>query len=148
MASALEVAQKAILARIAGNIPAGLAAERIQGPNAPFTPPAVNASGTAALWAKIDLLWGDGFATTIGAVGSGAARNTVVGVLQISVFGPAGKGGADVNAIVDKFRDLFNRQAFGGVRCEVASGPSPAENPDSAWWQRILRVPFSVDELQ
>lgn len=148
MASSVDAAQKAILARIQSQLASaiGVTLAGIQYPNTAYTPPAIDA--TPAQWAKVDLLWGDAFPATMAAVGSGAARNTIAGLLQITVLGPLGVGEGDLNALANKFRDAFNRQDFSGVRCGVVSGPSPSPDPEGAWRQRMLRVPFTVDELQ
>lgn len=144
MASALETAQKAILTRLLGGLPTGITQALTQWPNTPFVPP--SPSSTPGLWLRVDLLWGDGFPVTVSPIGSNRARNTIAGVLQLTVSGPVAKGGSDVNTAADTLRDLFNRQEFNGVRCDVVSGPSPGPSPDGTWWSTMLRVPFTVDE--
>lgn len=110
-------------------------------PNVNFTPP--EPVGDAA-WLQVAVLWGDGFPGTMGE--SGVGMNDVVGLLHLNIFTVKGRAGARMMALVDKARDIVNRLEIDGVRFGAAAGPAPQPEPDTAWMQAALTVPFTVEE--
>lgn len=135
MASDLKAAQIAILTRFktqwADRTP-------VSYPNVSFTPP------EAGPWVRLDIVWGDATAATMGPVTK--QRNTIVGVIFVNAFAVPGKGRGAVNSEADAARDIFNRLEVSGVRFSVPSGPEPVRG-DPEWEQVVVRIPFSVDEL-
>lgn len=132
MSSALDAAQVAVYSRFntqwAGATP-------IQFPGAVFTPP------NEAPWVRVELIWGDAFEDTM----EPTARNTLVAVIHVTVFGPKAVGRKDVMAKVNAVRDIFNRVEFSGVRCGAPSGPKPVEDPE--WEALAVTIPCTIDEL-
>lgn len=133
-------AQKAIFALLAA---AWGERTPIAWPNVNFTPPDPDAG--PAEWIKVDLLWGAAEAMTMGLPGSGRARNTIVGVLQVAVFAPRNTAGAVLMAHGDAVRDAVNRVEVNGVRFGVPSAPQPGD--DSRWEMRTVSCGFTVDEV-
>lgn len=136
MSSAVATAQKLLYAQIstvwAGRTP-------VRWPNVDFIPPT-----DGSPWLAVDLMWGDGFARSMGEIGSGA-RNFMVGVLQLTVFGPTGEARGVTMALVDVARDIVNRVIISGVRCDVPSAPMPGSG-ELAWDSVIVRVPIEIEE--
>jgi len=131
MSSALDTAR----ATIETDIASSWSATPIIWPNEPTSPP------ETGRWIQPWILWGDGFLSTKN------GRNTVVGVLNINVYAPAGSGTGELFGTADSARDLFNRMETGSVRFGAPSGPRIVPNPDSKWIQAAVTIPFTVDEI-
>lgn len=71
-------------------------------------------------------------------------RNTNSGLVQVTIYGPRGKGMGAIMAKADAARNVYDRAEFSGVRCASADAPRPT--PHDEWAVRIVRVPFTVDE--
>lgn len=135
MASDIASANTAIYSRIeAAEL---VRPELIYWPNTLFTPPAVAAG---VKWLKVDIVWGDGVPVTMGETG----RNTLVGVIYLSVYTPKGEARGAATQLCDQLRDLFNRVEFAGVRCNAPSAPAFA--PEDEWERAQVRVGFTFDE--
>lgn len=94
----------------------------------------------SGVWARPNILWGDGFAE------SGTGANAVVGLLRVQIFDRPGKGWNDIYEIGDKVRDAFNRVSISGVECGVPSGVKPATEVVDGWLQGVVDVPIEVRE--
>lgn len=133
MASAIDAARQTIEARIVAQwgatTPIGFL-------NTSFTPPKTGG------WLEPSIIWGDGIASTMGAVGSGGARNTITGLLQMNLFIQSGEGAGLLTRLADTARDMINRLEVSGVRFDVPSGPTIITEEQSA-----VRVGFTIDEL-
>lgn len=131
MSDAAAAAQASIYVRAAALADPDL----IEWPNDEFTPP------NGQVWLAVDILWGDAFEATMEDTG----RNTIVGGIQISVFGPKGNGSTDIMTKAGEARALFNRVEFNGVRCGAPSAPKRLD--DEEWAAVAVTIPFTVDEL-
>lgn len=136
MSSALSAAQKAIYSRVRT-----LWADRtpIAWDNVNFTPP--DPGQGPAQWLKVDIAWGEGAAVSMGGAG---ARNTLPGVLFLTVFGPKNAAFGEIMRLCDLARDMVNRVEVNGVRFGVPSAPLPGEDP--RWAMRQVQCGFTVDE--
>jgi hypothetical protein len=101
-------------------------------PNVPFTPP------DHAKWLRVDWVWGGGFIETKGASG----YNTIVGVLQLTVFVPKDTGEGPLWTLVDTMRDAVNRKSLGDVRFAAPSGPVFTTEPK--WRGAVITAPFTI----
>ncbi len=134
MASALDTARDTIEARVKTQWEAGLNTT-IAWENIKTDPPATGA------WIKVNILWGETELSTKN------GRNTITGVLQISVFSPSETPGTGLlHATADAVRDMVNRIEVTGVRFGTPSGPKPAV-ASGRWLQRVVDIPFTVDEV-
>ena len=72
--------------------------------------------------------------------------NRVPGLYQVNVYSPLGRGAGAVLTVGDQVRALYTRACFGGVRCDVPTGPVvlPEESP---WYGVAVTIPFSVVEV-
>lgn len=105
-------------------------------PNVPFTPPA------SANWVKVDFIWGDGFIQTKD------GRSSVVGVLQLSVFGPKDSGDGALSALAETARAIVNRKRLAAPSQDVVFGPAsgPVSRFEESWRALIVSAPFQVFE--
>lgn len=131
MPSALDAAVRALETRLAQAFPT----TPIAWPNVEFTAPA----GT--LWLRPWVLWGLGELLTMRA----DQMNRVLGLYQVTVFSPLGRGAGPAVALGDQVRDVYNRASFAQVRVRAPSGPValPVEPP---WYSVAVSVPFYVLE--
>jgi len=101
-------------------------------PDRPFRPP------DNAKWLRVDWLWGDGFVETKGAAGG----NTIVGILQLTIFVPKDSGDGALLALVDTMRSAVNRQTMGDIWFSAPSGPTFTTEPK--WRGAIISAPFTI----
>lgn len=132
MPSALDAATRALETRLADAFPT----TPIAWPNVEFeAPPGV-------LHMRSWTLWGSGQLLSMRPEG----LNRTMGIYQVSIYSPLALGAKPALTLADQVRTLFTREAFGGVRCDVPSGPVtlPEEPP---WYAVAISIPFSVEEL-
>lgn len=120
-------------------IATGLAGTPISYPNRPFTPP------TSGNWVKLDIIWGNAQVVTKGVT---FGLNSVVGILQLAVFGPKDKGDGPLMTLAETARALVNRKRLASPNQDVifaaASGPRPMF--EESWRSLVVSVPFQVRE--
>jgi hypothetical protein len=93
----------------------------------------------ADTWIRLTIIWLEPFEET-------TAENRLPGLLEIQVFGRAGRGYGPLNAVVDAARDLFNRASLtGGIEFEVPSPGKIVGNRDG-WLQVNVSTPFWAHE--
>ena len=105
--------------------------------NVPFTPP------NNSTWLQVFLLFGaNNYATLVGPSTGFNAQN---GTLTINTFTPVGAGAAANYTIVERVKDLFDRQTVSSIIFDAASGPSVVRpsSPDSAFFQTQLVITFT-----
>lgn len=137
MASDLTAADTAILDRLEA---AWADRTPVAWPREVFEPP--TGEPVQQYWIQPMVIWGKTVPLSIGSTGG---RNQTPGVISINVFGPKGYGNATLLGHADALRDIFNRVEFSGVRCWVASGPTPV--PDEEWEQVNISIPFTCEEV-
>jgi len=104
--------------------------------NTPDDPPT-----DGSVWVEPSILWGQGDLRTKD------GRNTIVGVLNVNVFAPAGTGTGTLFDTADDVRDIYNRVEVSGVRFGIPSGPRLVPvKPEARWVQANVSIPFTVDE--
>lgn len=101
-------------------------------PDRPFTPP------NNAKWLRVDWLWGNGFIEHKGA----ASGNTIVGVLQLTIFTPKDTGEGARLTLVDTMRSAVNRKTIGDICFSAPSGPTFTTEPK--WRGAIISAPFTI----
>lgn len=109
-------------------------------PNRPFTPPA-----SPLNWAKVDYIWGAGAIQTKGVTNG---RNSVIGILQLAMFGPKDKGDGALDALAETARIVFNRKRLVSpnedIRFSAASGA--VRLFEESWRSLVVSIPFQVWE--
>lgn len=110
-------------------------------PNRPFTPPTTGAQ----TWLKVDFIWGGASVMTKGTT---FGLNSVVGILQLSVFGPKDKGDGALMTLAENARAIINRRRFASPNQDIifgaASGPRPLF--EESWRSLVVSAPFQVIE--
>jgi Bacteriophage related domain of unknown function len=131
MPSALDGATRALETRLATAFPT----TPIAWPNVKFAAP------PGELHLRPWVLWGMGQLRSMRPEG----LTVTIGIYQVSIYSPLALGAQPALALADQVRELFTREAFGGVRCDVCSGPVtlPEEPP---WYAVAVSIPFSVEE--
>jgi uncharacterized protein DUF4128 len=108
-------------------------------PNIAFTPPATGS------WVKVDFIWGNGAVFT---KGTSNGINTVVGVLQLAIFGPKDVGDGALAGLAETARAIFNRERLLSPNDDVmfgaVSGPVPRD--EESWRSLVVSAPFTVLE--
>ena len=131
MPSALDSAVRALETCLAAAFPT----TPIAWPNVEFTAQ----PGKAYLQPWV--LWGAGNLFTMWP----SKSNRVVGVYQVSVWVPLGRGAGQSLDMSDLVRTTFNRVVLGTVRCDAPSGPTPLE-VEPPWYGAAVSIPFAVVE--
>jgi len=131
MSSSLDGATRALETRLQAAFPT----TPIAWPNVEFAAP------VGQLHLRAWTLWAQGQLFTM----RHEARNRVPGIYQVSIYSPLALGAAPALTTADQVRDLFNREQFAGVRCDVPSGPltSPEAPP---WYGVAVSIPFVFEE--
>lgn len=131
MPSSLDAATRALETRLATGFPT----TPIAWPNVEFAAP------QGQPYFRAWVLWASGQLFTM----RREARNRVPGIYQVSIYSPLGLGAGPALLLADQVRDLFNREQFSGVRCDVPSGPVtlPEEPP---WYGVAVSIPFVFEE--
>jgi hypothetical protein len=131
MPSALDGATRALETRLAAAFPT----TPIAWPNVEFAAP------VGLLWLRPWVLWAAGALHTM----YPERLNVVPGLYQVSIYSPQSLGAGVALTLADQVRTLFRRAVFGGVRCDVPSGPVvlPEEPP---WYGVSVSIPFHVVE--
>lgn len=109
-------------------------------PNAPFAPVA----GVPFL--RCHIVWGASMQSTMRPTQS----NLNIGVVMIDVYVPQGEGGGRQRRLGEQVRAVFNRQEFGSVRCDGATGLVAHRDEtwnNAAWWCATVKISFTVEEL-
>lgn len=129
-------------ARAAGEalIKASWTATTIAWPNVAFTPPTNGAS-----WLKVDWIWANGNQQTKGVTGG---RNTVTGILQLSIFGPVDAGDGALDSLAETARTLFNRKRLASPNMDVVFGAAsgPVRLFEESWRSLVVSIPLRVWE--
>jgi hypothetical protein len=113
--------------------------------NVTFDPPDVD--GSLGAWLEVTLLWGDGGWQTM------EHRTSTVGLAQVDVYTPGGRGLGKAHAAADVLGNvLTGLQVPMGtglkLRFDVASGPVPADSKHEAWARVSVSCPFTLEELR
>ena len=108
-------------------------------PNRPFTPPATGN------WLKVDFIWGSAQVVTKGTT---FGMNSVVGILQITVFGPKGKGDGPLMTLAENARAIVNRRRFASPNADIRFGAAsgPRSLFEESWRSLVVSAPFQVVE--
>jgi hypothetical protein len=115
-------------------------ATTISWPNRPFTPPATGS------WLKVDFIWGNAQVLTKGVT---FGLNSVVGILQLAVFGPKDKGDGPLMTLAETARALVNRKRFPTPNTDVMFGAASAPRTlfEESWRSLVVSAPFQVHEV-
>lgn len=108
---------------------------RVDGASSRLEPP------VGAEWAWLTVLFGAG---TVASLSSPTCLVRTVGLIQLSLFTPKGKGAGAMTTLADLAVPIFERQQFGGLNCferQIAGSI-----PDAQWDGLLLRIPFDFDE--
>lgn len=132
MSSSLDGATRALETRLAQAFPT----TPIAWPNVEFAAPHTQ------LHLRAWVLWAEGQFLSM----CTEARNQVPGIYQVSIYSPLALGAAPALTMADQVRDLFNREQFAGVRCNVPSGPVVLPE-DPPWYSVAVSIPFVVEEV-
>ena len=97
-----------------------------------------------AEWVRLTILHRLGGQHTLGNIGGRVYRRRAVVVLQI--FVPQNAGTARANALVEKFRGIFEGETINGVAFD--DGNSEEIGPDERWYQVNEEVSFNYDEIK
>lgn len=93
-------------------------------------------------WLKVEIQPVD---TEVATISPANALNRTTGIIQVSVYVPAGKGTVELETLKGLARLLFSRfDGGGGLRCR-ASGPGP-NLKDDPWLVGIIKTEFEVYE--
>jgi hypothetical protein len=105
-------------------------------PNVPFTPP------TTGNWLRVDVIWGNGQSWTKD------GTNSVVGVLQLAMYGPNDVGDGDLDVAAQAVRAIFNRVRLASPNQDVFFGAAsgPVKQNEEEWRSVIVSAPFQVIE--
>jgi hypothetical protein len=108
-------------------------------PNRPFTPPATGN------WLKVDFVWGNASVLTKGVT---FGLNSVVGILQLAVFGPKDKGDGALMTLAETARALVNRKRFASPNADIMFGAvsGPRTLYEESWRSLVISAPFQVVE--
>ena len=139
MASAVQAAAGSIYSHLSSNITSiasgWTAAANVAWPGVDYEP--------ASEWVRPEIVWGD---TDLESMTS-SGRNTLNGVLILTLFDRAGSGYGTLNGYADNCRDLFDRASPGSsVEFLAASGPRQVNIDDTRWLQVSISIPFLVEE--
>ena len=129
MASALD----AVRVAIEGQVKDGWKEDApIQWPGRPWTPP----NGP---WVQVHVIFGKAGAVTMGTRGTGAGTNQVVGLVNLNIFGPGGKGTGALTRLADAARDLLASLVVEGVQFDEPDGPVavPAGGERKEQWAQV-----------
>ena len=100
-------------------------------------------------WARLTILYGDAFESTMGDEGVG--ENVLVGAVVVDLFGPPGHGKGPLIEKADQVRDLFNRKTFDigdtEIEFQPTSGPGEPRVDREGYLVVSLRTPFEVQEI-
>lgn len=108
-------------------------------PNRPFTPP------TTGNWLKVDFIWGNASVLTKGVT---FGLNSVVGILQLTIFGPKDKGDGALMTLAETARAIVNRRRFASPNQDVMFGAcsGPRTLFEESWRSLVVSAPFQVVE--
>lgn len=109
-------------------------------PNVVFQPPDTGS------WVKLDFIWSDrGFVLTKGVTNG---LNTVVGILQLAVFGPKDGGDGALSTLAETARAIFNRERLASPNDDVMFGAvsAPVPRDEESWRSLVVSAPFTVLE--
>jgi len=108
-------------------------------PNRPFTPPATGN------WLKVDFIWGSSSVLTKGVT---FGLNSVVGILQLSIFGPKDKGDGALMTLAETARAMVNRKRFASPNADIMFGAvsGPRTLYEESWRSLVVSAPFQVIE--
>lgn len=111
-----------------------------------FDPPAVDEVDEHYEWIRFTILWGDAFELTIGDTDVG--ENEIVGVLSIAVFVPTGSGEGELETLCSLIRPIFDRLDIENLKFGAPSAPKPGPPAveNDGWEQRVIDVPFTLEE--
>ncbi|HEX9239205.1 MAG TPA: phage tail terminator-like protein [Candidatus Bathyarchaeia archaeon] len=109
--------------------------------NVPFMPPDTGS------WLKVDFIWGNGavLTKTVPAVGG---INSIVGIVQLAVFGPKDLGDGAISALAETARAIFNRKRLASPNDDVMFGAvsAPVALFEESWRSFVVTAPFRVLE--
>jgi hypothetical protein len=107
--------------------------------NRPFKPPATGN------WLKVDFIWGNASVMTKGTT---FGLNSVVGVLQLAVFGPKGEGDGALMTLAESARAIVNRRRFASPNERIIFGAAsgPRSLFEESWRSLVVSAPFQVIE--
>ena len=114
----------------------------VEMPNTPFKQP------TNSAYAQFHILGTKPF--IVGGEGEGKARFRHVGMVQLTVWIPEGKGTKGATEAADKFADLFQmKQGRDRVGCTYRFKVAEVQNPQvkQGWDVTVVRIPFTRDEV-
>lgn len=119
---------------------------RVQFGGTLFNPPDPDEANNRFEWVRVSILWGDAFELTIGDAGVG--ENEIIGVLSVAVFVPGGAGEGELEQLCSLIRSMFDRMDVGSLRFGAPSGPKPGPPAveNDGWEQRVIDVPFTLEE--
>jgi len=105
--------------------------------NVPFTPP------NNSPWVNCSVTFGDSAYATI--LGPSTGYNRYSGVVILDIFSPIGIGSGDNYDIGGRLKQVFDRQAFGNIVFDAASGPAQVQpaTPES-FFQTRLSISFQA----
>ena len=108
-------------------------------PNRPFNPPATGN------WLKVDFIWGNASVMTKGVT---FGLNSVVGILQLAVFGPKDKGDGPLMTLAEAARAIVNRRRFASPNADIMFGAAsgPRSLFEESWRSLVVSAPFQVIE--
>ena len=111
-----------------------------------FNPPDPDEANERFEWVRVSILWADAFELTIGDQGVG--ENEIVGVVSIAVFVRSGEGEGELETLCNLIRPIFDRVDLGNLRFGAPSGPKPGPPAveNDGWEQRVIDVPFTLEE--
>lgn len=109
--------------------------------NVPFTPPDTGS------WVKFDFIWG-GNSVLTKTVPSIGGINSVVGIVQLAVFGPKDSGDGSISALAETARAIFNRKRLASPNDDVWFGAvsAPVALFEESWRSFVVSAPFRVLE--
>lgn len=110
--------------------------------NVPFTTPDTGS------WLKVDFIWG-GNSVLTKTVPSVGGINSVVGIVQLAVFGPKDQGDGALSALAETARAIFNRKRLASPNDDVMFGAvsAPVALFEESWRSLVVSAPFRVYEV-
>lgn len=96
------------------------------------------------LWARVTVLFGDGFEHAMG--GEGSRENRITGVVVVDLFADPGNGRGELTKAADVVRGVFNGKTIEGIEFRVPSGPTKPREERRGWLQSAVTTAFDVYE--